>query len=233
MEISEEELVRIQEKVEKLKQSKFKQQMLPAWRPVPSFGSTMIIFGIFGVIFLTLGITLYIMSDKIQDSITQYDMTDNGCGAPKSIDYNEIKNDPEINSCKVTLRIDTDIPAPIYVYYQLENFYQNHRRYVKSRSNDQLLGTNLAVDSTEIKDCDPIITNEQLEFTHNVNGTLLDPAAAAVPCGLVAKSFFNDTFKLFKETESATQGEEIRIDDSDIAWESDVKHKFKNLDGDW
>ena len=175
MEISEEELVRIQEKVEKLKQSKFKQQMLPAWRPVPSFGSTMIIFGIFGVIFLTLGITLYIMSDKIQDSITQYDMTDNGCGAPKSIDYNEIKNDPEINSCKVTLRIDTDIPAPIYVYYQLENFYQNHRRYVKSRSNDQLLGTNLAVDSTEIKDCDPIITNEQLEFTHNVNGTLLDP----------------------------------------------------------
>ena len=65
MEISEEEIVRIQEKVEKLKQSKFKQQMLPAWRPVPSFGSTMIIFGIFGIIFLTLGITLYWMSDKI------------------------------------------------------------------------------------------------------------------------------------------------------------------------
>ena len=65
MEISEEELVKIQEKVEKLKQSKFKQQMLPAWRPVPSFGSTMIIFGVFGIIFLTLGITLYIMSDKI------------------------------------------------------------------------------------------------------------------------------------------------------------------------
>ena len=65
MEISEEELVRIQEKVEKLKVSKFKQQMLPAWRPVPSFGSTMIIFGIFGVIFLTLGVTLYVMSDKI------------------------------------------------------------------------------------------------------------------------------------------------------------------------
>ncbi len=65
MEISEEDLVRIQEKIEKLKQSKFKQQMLPAWRPVPSFGSTMIIFGIFGLIFLTLGITLYVMSERI------------------------------------------------------------------------------------------------------------------------------------------------------------------------
>ena len=54
--------------------------MLPAWRPVPSFGSTMIIFGIFGVIFLTLGITLYIMSDKIQDSVVKYDEE---CGSPK------------------------------------------------------------------------------------------------------------------------------------------------------
>jgi hypothetical protein len=66
VDISEEDLVRIQEKIEKLKQSKFKQQMLPAWRPVPSFGSTMIIFGIFGLIFLTLGITLYVMSERIQ-----------------------------------------------------------------------------------------------------------------------------------------------------------------------
>jgi hypothetical protein len=66
MEISEEERIRIQEKVEKLKQSKFKQQMLPAWRPVPSYGSTMTIFVVFGMIFLTLGITLFVMSDKIQ-----------------------------------------------------------------------------------------------------------------------------------------------------------------------
>jgi hypothetical protein len=65
MEISEEERLRIQEKVEKLKSSKFKQQTLPAWRPVPSYGSTMIIFVVFGIIFLTLGIALYVMSDKI------------------------------------------------------------------------------------------------------------------------------------------------------------------------
>ena len=100
MEISEEELVRIQEKVEKLKQSKFKQQMMPAWRPVPSFGSTMIIFGIFGIIFLTLGITLYIMSDKIQDSIVQYDQVEGGCGVPKSM---EQRVDPNPNVCYVPL----------------------------------------------------------------------------------------------------------------------------------
>ena len=30
--------------------------------------------------------------------------------------------------------------APVYFYYKLENFYQNHRRYVKSRNDDQLAG---------------------------------------------------------------------------------------------
>ena len=105
MEITEEDLVRIQEKIEKLKQSKFKQQMLPAWRPVPSFGSTMIIFGIFGMIFLTLGITLYVMSERIQGVIQKYD----DCALKEP--------------CIKTISIDSDIPQPIFVYYQLDNFY--------------------------------------------------------------------------------------------------------------
>jgi hypothetical protein len=51
------------ERVEKLRQSKFKQQTLPAWRPVPTFLSTLVTFLVFGVVFLALGIVLYIMSD--------------------------------------------------------------------------------------------------------------------------------------------------------------------------
>ena len=84
-----------------------------------------------------------------------------------------------------------------------------------------------------MKDCDPIITNKDLEFTRSYNGTTLDPDAAAFPCGLVAKSFFNDTFVLYKQTEEGQLGDKIEINDSDIAWESDVKHKFKNMDGEW
>lgn len=30
--------------------------------------------------------------------------------------------------------------GPVYVYYELRKFYQNHRSYVKSRSFDQLKG---------------------------------------------------------------------------------------------
>ena len=63
MDISEEEKQKIKEKVEKLKNNKFKQQTLPAWRPIPSFKSTMITFLVFGLIFLAIGIALYLMSD--------------------------------------------------------------------------------------------------------------------------------------------------------------------------
>jgi hypothetical protein len=65
LEINDDERQRIKDKVEKLKQSRFKQQMLPAWRPVPSFGSTMVIFFVFGFVFLLLGIALYVLSDRI------------------------------------------------------------------------------------------------------------------------------------------------------------------------
>jgi hypothetical protein len=64
----------VRAKVEKLRQSKFKQQTLPAWRPIPSFRSTMITFTVFGIIFLGLGILLYAMSDQIREvPVPKYD----------------------------------------------------------------------------------------------------------------------------------------------------------------
>lgn len=226
MEISEEDLVRIQEKIEKLKQSKFKQQMLPAWRPVPSFGSTMIIFGIFGLVFLTLGITLYVMSERIQGIVKQYD----SCKVPVPLNEDNVQTVKAMNTCTETFEIKSKISAPIYVYYQLDNFYQNHRRYVKSRSNQQLMGNNIEADLLD--DCDPIRKNLDLGITLSIDGTKLDPEAAAFPCGLVAKSFFNDTFSLQRDTDGEITT--INIDQSNIAWESDRLYKFKNLQSsDW
>lgn len=53
---------------------------------------------------------------------------------------------------------------------------------------------------------------------------LLTPGEAANPCGLIAKSLFNDTFTLMalnSDTES------IEIKDSGIAWPSDKEYKYK------
>ena len=110
----------------------------------------------------------------------------------------------------------------MYLYYQLDNFYQNHRRYVKSRSFTQLKGNWVDVDS--LGDCDPIVKVSDLGDTvYNVNGKKLDGNLPANPCGLVAKSVFTDTFKLVHDSN------EIPLNSTGIAWESDVKYKFKNL----
>ena len=54
------------------------------------------------------------------------------------------------------------------------------------------------------------------------NKTELDPNEVAHPCGLIAKSLFNDTFKLEKK-----DGGDIHILEEDIAWSIDKK-KYKN-----
>ena len=237
MEISEEELRRIQEKIDKLKNSKFKQQMLPAWRPVPSFGSTMIIFGVFGIIFLTLGIVLYIMSEEIQGITKEYQDAANCKNVEKPCVCPVLsEGDCSHCECTITIDIEEDITAPVYVYYQLDNFYQNHRRYVKSRSNAQLMGE--WQDVGDLDDCDPIKKNSDLKDNQQYSvaerlgksgAKALDPDEAAFPCGLVAKSFFTDKFTEFADA----AGNVIPIDETGIAWESDKEYKFKNLDSDW
>ncbi|KAI7742932.1 hypothetical protein M8C21_010403 [Ambrosia artemisiifolia] len=92
---------------------------------------------------------------------------------------------------------------PIYVYYQLDNFYQNHRRYVKSRSDPQLRSRNK---ENDVSSCKP---------EDSVNGT------AIVPCGLVAWSMFNDTFSF-----SRNGNVQLPITKKGISWKSDRDHKF-------
>ena len=79
----------------------------------------------------------------------------------------------------------------------MDNFYQNHRRYVKSRSFDQLKGKSLSVSEVQ-SDCDPIVKNKDIKpDLMSYNGKRkLDPEAVAWPCGLVAKSVFNDYYAL-------------------------------------
>ncbi|MCO5573269.1 hypothetical protein L7F22_027038 [Adiantum nelumboides] len=103
--------------------------------------------------------------------------------------------------CNRTLTVSKLMKGPVYVYYQLDNFYQNHRRYVKSRSDEQLLDGS----ATDTDDCKP---EQQL-------GGL-----PIVPCGLIAWSLFNDTYNI------STGGRQLTINKTGISWKSDREHKF-------
>ena len=89
----------------------------------------------------------------------------------------------------------------------------------------------MKADSSVTTDCDPIVTNKDLGFKYAFDKTTeLVPDEVAFPCGLVAKSYFNDTFILSKYK---TTGDDLTIDSTDIAWKSDREFKFKNMEGDW
>ena len=63
----------------------------------------------------------------------------------------------------------------VFMYYGLTNYYQNHRRYVKSRDDNQLAGQKLDKLNSE---CEP--------YRYNENET-----AMFAPCGAIANSLFN------------------------------------------
>ena len=197
-----------------MKNSKFKQQKLPGWRPVPTITSTTIIFFCFGIVFIILGIIILIFSNKIEEISFRYD------------DYCKDKN-----PCIVTLQVKNDMEKNIMVYYQLDGFYQNHRRYVKSKSDDQLNGKDISYQAMkDSQDCDPVITNEEMGKAESITGTPLVNDEVAIPCGLIAKSFFNDNFKEWKLTDEFGDTQALNVNEKDIAWKADKELKYKNID---
>jgi len=86
----------------------------------------------------------------------------------------------ETRYCQVDMVAPEDMEPPVYVYYQLEDFYQNHRRYVKSRDDEQLDGS--VKSYSALSDCEPLIRADG-------NNKILHP------CGLIANSFFNGAFE--------------------------------------
>ena len=61
----------------------------------------------------------------------------------------------------------------------------------------------------------------------------MEDSNPAVPCGLVAKSYFNDTYKLIKKVgDTVDEANAVDISETKIAWDSDITFKFSNIDKD-
>ena len=141
----------------------------------------------------------------------------------------ELVQDPSVETC--TCKVDDkmlsfnleEMEGSVYIYYGLTNFYQNHRRYVKSREDGQLQGD--VEKDLSSSDCDPfnIVT---------VNGTDgKETVKNYIPCGAIANSMFSDDIKL-NHVGSNGQETPITLIRTGIAWESDKRYKFKNPEGD-
>jgi hypothetical protein len=93
--------------------------------------------------------------------------------------------------CDVSLEVNEDLDEPVYVYYEIKGFYQNHFNYVKSRDNPQLRGESRT--SKDVATCSPIKENSDLYTDLSFTGATLDRTDVANPCGLAAYTLFNGT----------------------------------------
>ncbi len=116
------------------------------------------------------------------------------------------------SSCNLTLSVPERMPAPVYFYYRLTNYYQNHRRYVKSRDDAQLRGEQRTFEDVE-NTCNPVVSFNDSKAQGDVY----------FPCGLIAKSMFTDEFR-FADAR-------VNMSEKGIAWPSDLEHKFKEPEG--
>jgi len=121
---------------------------------------------------------------------------------------------PNRPRCVIQFHIPTILDPPVLFYYQLTNFYQNHRRYVKSLDTDQLLGKFQSNSTIQDSACNPLRTNSE--------------GVAYYPCGLIANSLFNDTFtspELLNPPSSTPNSNQpqtyLMQNNSGVAWSSD------------
>ena len=121
--------------------------------------------------------------------------------------------------CEMDITISSDISDP-FVYYEVHNFYANHRKFVSSRDYGQLRGNELSEGSAE-SSCDGAATMKDIGVDKTWAGNSISDSAVASPCGLIAKYRFTDVFKLEKGST------EIEIKSDDIAHSIDRSYKFQ------
>ncbi|THH31750.1 hypothetical protein EUX98_g2430 [Antrodiella citrinella] len=218
----------------------FKQQRLKAWQPIFTPKTVLPIFFIIGIIFAPIGALLIWGSGLVTEITLDYtdcdtlppsssasslnftNMNDftyrlraSQSHAPFSAPQFAFVNDStatlgQNQQCFIQFDIPYDLEPTVLLYYKLTNFYQNHRRYVKSLNTDQLKGDFVSVSTLQSGDCKPLARFENASVT-----------LAIYPCGLIANSVFNDTYSVLNLTTDSNTN--YTFSEKGIAWPGEAK----------
>ncbi|KAI8594341.1 CDC50/LEM3 family [Dissophora ornata] len=115
--------------------------------------------------------------------------------------------------CTVKFNLPVTMKRPVFVYYRLTDFHQNHRRYIKSMDENQLSGVYRSAADLKGSACDPLSTVTENGIQYPI-----------YPCGLIANSMFNDSFSLFMMPfdNTTNNNRPYILTDTNITWKSDA-----------
>ncbi|KAI9598183.1 ligand-effect modulator 3 family [Syncephalis fuscata] len=196
----------------------FKQQRLKAWQPILTPKTVLPTLFIIGIIFAPIGGVLFYVSENVTEIVINYSRCDSAGSTfvplgKKSYRYSlpsssSTKYDePRFKSTLINdlFEIPVDLKPPVYMYYLLDNFYQNHRKYVKSFDSEQLKGTARTRDQLATGGCTDLLgPSDSSQFYY--------------PCGLIANSMFNDTIS---SNSNHFHRATFKFSNKGITWSSD------------
>lgn len=179
----------------------FKQQRLKAWQPILTPKTVLPTFFLIGLVFAPIGAVLYYYASQVSEFTLDYtecfkqgselvDMpsskysyqTVGTAEVPFSAPSWQFVDDPAAptgKACQILFTVPTTLQPTVLLYYKMTNYYQNHRRYVKSIDQQQLLGDVRSPKDLQDGQCKPLGSQD---------------GKGVYPCGLIANSMFNDTF---------------------------------------
>ena len=96
---------------ERYKNSKFRQQKMDGWRPMPTISCITIIFVSIGIFFVLIGIIMLILIAHMYSIKQRYDNTCYGV--------------PQGKKCYIELSIKKNMKAPIWIFYQIDGIRQD------------------------------------------------------------------------------------------------------------
>lgn len=123
--------------------------------------------------------------------------------------------------------VSKTLQPPSYLFYSVSNFHQNARDYVKSRSDIMNRGI-VPKARLDIENCERWLCEDGgSDCTTGADGSF-SATDLIYPCGLVARSFFNDSFAICRGTDRPCPNEDaVNVRKKGIAWWTDAKYKFE------
>jgi len=128
---------------------------MAAWQPVLSPPWVIALFLIVFIVFTPLGVFILLATFNVNEIYQDYTYS---CNMTNQLDVNGNPDPTRGFQCiaLINFTIETRMDPPVYFYYGLNNYYQNHRRYASSRDDYQLQGYQRGY-SDVYSNCYPII----------------------------------------------------------------------------
>ncbi|EGZ10129.1 hypothetical protein PHYSODRAFT_256397 [Phytophthora sojae] len=191
--------------------SRMTQQQLHMWEPVLTLGWSIGICYTIATMCIALGVVIAYTSSTLTTLRVVYDGNPgteaanavqadgnvtqlSNCRLDSADDANSFHAD---HTCFVNLKLPKDVKSPVRVFYELDGYYQNHRRFVSSIIRTQFTDEYRPDAGTSMLECYPMkSTVSELCTVGACESRSAAKQRELFPCGIVANTLFNDIFWL-------------------------------------